>query len=85
MLSASLHHGCESSSACKERADIFCIRSTHRYETRDGPGAAQPTRSMGLMDFYAVLDQILAFLRQRRRVVPWMRGAACRCGRARAP
>src|SRR5262249_44740398 len=31
-------------------------------------GAARPTRRGSLMDFYAVLDQVLALLRQRGRV-----------------
>src|SRR5262245_48549107 len=33
-----------------------------------GPGMARPTRRASLMDFYAVLDQVFALLRQRGRV-----------------
>src|SRR5262245_32845103 len=36
--------------------------------SRGGPGMARPTRRASMMNFYAVLDQVLALLRQRGRV-----------------
>src|SRR5919108_6060289 len=40
----------------------------HGASHRCGPGMARQTRRESTMDFYAVLDQILALLRQRGRV-----------------
>src|SRR5437016_6577596 len=40
----------------------------HGASRRCGPVAARQTRRESIMDFYAVLDQVLALLRQRGRV-----------------
>src|SRR5262249_28835450 len=42
---------------------VFSVRGS-----LGGPGMARQTRKASLMDFYAVLDQVLALLRQRSRV-----------------